>query len=172
MAKKKAASKKKSTSKKVSPIPKEYHSLTPSIVVKNCAEALEFYKKAFGAKERGRHYLPDGKTVMHAELKIGDSVLMLSDEMPQMQCLSPQTVGGASSSLYVYVSNVDRVFDQALKAGATPTMPVMDAFWGDRMGALTDPYGHMWSFATRKKNLTKKQMEKAGKEWFASMQSQ
>jgi uncharacterized glyoxalase superfamily protein PhnB len=146
--------------------------LTPTIVVKNCAEALEFYKKAFGAKEVDRHYLPDGKTIVHAQLKMGDSALMLSDEMPQMSCLSPQTVGGASSSLYVYVTNVDKVFDQAVKAGATPTMPVMDAFWGDRMGALTDPYGHVWSLATRKKNLSKKQIEEAGREFFTSMQAQ
>lgn len=168
MANRKARSKKK-TSAKVSPIPKGYHSLTPAIVVKNCADALEFYKKAFSAKERGRHYLPNGKTIMHAELKIGDSVLMLSDEMPQMQCLSPPSVGGASSSLYVYVKNVDKLFDQAVRAGATATMPVMDAFWGDRMGALTDPFGHMWSLATRKRNLTPKQMEKAGKEWLSSI---
>jgi uncharacterized glyoxalase superfamily protein PhnB len=163
---------KKSSPKKVSPVPKGSHTLTPALVVKNCADALEFYKKAFGAKEMSRHYLPDGKTIVHAALRIGDSALMLSDEMPQMHCLSPQSVGGASSSLYVYVKDVDRVFDQAVKAGATPAMPVMDAFWGDRMGALIDPYGHMWSLATRKKNLSKKQIEEAGREFFTSMQVQ
>ena len=154
---------------KVSPIPRGYRSLTPGLVVKNAKDAIEFYKKAFGAKEIHRMYLPDGKTIMHAELKIGDSQLMLSDEMPQMQCLSPQTVGGASSSIYLYVKNADKTFDQAVKAGATPTMPVMDAFWGDRMGGLTDPFGHNWGIATRKKNLTAKQMKKAGEEFMASM---
>jgi PhnB protein len=155
---------------KVSPIPKGYHTITPSIVVKNAEQAIEFYKKAFGAKESGRHYLPNSKTIVHAELKIGDSALMLCDELPDMKCFSPQTVGGASSSLFVYVKNVDKLFDQAVKAGATVTMPVTDAFWGDRSGGLQDPYGHMWMLATRKKNLSKKQMEKAGAEFFASQQ--
>lgn len=157
------------TMTKVSPIPRGYHAVTPGLVVKNAKDAIEFYKKAFGAREMHRMYLPDGKTIMHAELKIGDSHLMLSDEMPQMQAHSPQTVGGASSSIYLYVKNVDKVFDQAVKAGATETMPVMDAFWGDRMGGLTDPFGHMWAIATRKKNLTDKQMKKAGEEFMASM---
>ncbi|MGI0020342.1 MAG: VOC family protein [Nitrososphaera sp.] len=154
---------------KVSPVPRGYHSITAALVVKNADQAIKFYEKAFGAKMLRRMYLPDGKTIMHAELKIGDSHLMLSDEMPQMQALSPQTVGGASSSIYLYVKNVDKVFDQAVKAGATSTMPVMDAFWGDRMGGLTDPFGHMWAIATRKKNLTAKQMKKAGEEFMASM---
>jgi uncharacterized glyoxalase superfamily protein PhnB len=154
---------------KVSPIPKGYHTITAALVVKDADAAIKFYVKAFGAKELHRMYLPDGKTIMHAAVKIGNSQLMLSDEMPQMQCLSPQTVGGASSSIYLYVKNVDKVFDQAVKAGATSTMPVMDAFWGDRMGGLTDPFGHMWAIASRKKNLTTKQMKKAGEEFMASM---
>ena len=154
---------------KVSPIPKGYHSITAALVVKDADEAIKFYEKAFGAKVLYRMYMPDGKTVMHADLKIGDSHLMLSDEMPQMQALSPQSVGGPSSSVYLYVKNVDKVFDQAVKAGAKPTMPVMDAFWGDRMGGLTDPFGHNWGIATHKKNLTAKQMKKGQAEFFASM---
>lgn len=154
---------------KVSPIPKGYRNLTPSIVVKGASDAIAFYKKAFGAKELHRMYLPDGKTIMHAELRIGDSKLMLCDEMPEMHCFSPQTVGGASSSMYLYVKNVDRVFDKAVKEGARVAMPVMDAFWGDRNGSIIDPFGHVWGIATRKRNLTPKQTKKAGEEWMAQM---
>lgn len=157
---------------KVSPIPKGYRSLTPSIVVKGAADAIAFYKKVFGAKELSRAYLPDGKTIMHAELVIGDSKLMLCDEIPDMKCYSPQTVGGPSSSLYLYVKNVDNVFDKALKAGATVAFPLMDAFWGDRHGSIIDPFGHIWGIATRKRNLTPKQMKKAGEEWMAQMATQ
>lgn len=157
---------------KVSPIPKGYRSLTPSIVVKGASDAIAFYKKAFGAKEVGRYYMPDGKTIMHAELVIGDSKLMLCDEIPEMKCLSPQTMGGPSSSMYLYVKNVDRVFDKAVKAGATVAHPVMDAFWGDRNGGIIDPFGHVWGIATRKRNLTAKQMKKAGEEWMAQMAKQ
>lgn len=154
---------------KVSPIPKGYRNLTPSIVVKGASDAIAFYKKAFGAKELHRMYLPDGKTIMHAELRIGDSKLMLCDEMPEMHCFSPQTVGGASSSMYLYVKNVDRMFDKAVKEGARVAMPVMDAFWGDRNGSIIDPFGHVWGIATRKRNLTPKQMKKAGEEWMTQM---
>ncbi|HEX9677291.1 VOC family protein [Nitrososphaera sp.] len=157
---------------KASPIPKGYRTLTPSIVVKDADKAIAFYKKAFGAKELHRMHLPDGKTVMHAELQIGDSHLMMCDEMPDMKCYSPQSVGGVSSSLYVYVKNVDKVFDQAVKAGATVAMPVMDAFWGDRHGSVIDPFGHVWGLATRKRNLTAKQMKMAGEEWMAQMPKQ
>lgn len=155
---------------KVSPVPKGYHTITPNIVVKNAEQAIEFYKKAFGAKEGGRFYMPDGKTIAHATLKVGDSHFTLNDEMPEMKSLSPQSTGGPSGSLWLYVKNADKLFDQAVKAGATATMPVMDAFWGDRMGSLADPFGHVWSIASHKKNLTKKQMEKAGAEFFASQQ--
>lgn len=154
---------------KVRPIPKGFHAITPSIVVKDAEKAIEFYKKAFGAKEIGRHYMPDGKRIVHADLKIGDSHLMMTDEIPEMQCVAPPAGGLRSSSLYLFVKNVDKVFDQAVKAGATPTMPVMDAFWGDRAGNLLDPFGHMWMIATRKRNLTAKQLKKAGEEFMASM---
>ncbi|HEY7507491.1 MAG TPA: VOC family protein [Nitrososphaera sp.] len=166
------SSRKKVSSKKVSPIPKGYHSVIPSITVKNAEQAIEFYKKAFGAKEKGKFYMPNTRTILHAELRIGDSAVMLNDEMPEMKALSPPSVGGPSSSLYVFVNNVDKVFDQAVRAGATPAMPVMDVFWGDRMGQLVDPYGHVWMLATHKKDLSKKQVEKAGAEFFASMQKQ
>jgi PhnB protein len=175
MAKAKAKSRKKvkktsgAVKKKVEPIPKGYHSISPGLVAKNAVEALEFYKRAFGAKERNRNYMPDGKTLMHAELQLGDSVFMLSEEFPNMKVLSPQTIGGTSVSMYTYVKDVDKAFEQAVSAGGSVTTPVADMFWGDRMGQLIDPYGHVWTLATRKRNLSKQAMEKAAQEWAANM---
>jgi uncharacterized glyoxalase superfamily protein PhnB len=166
MAKKKANSR-----TKVSPIPKGYHSVTPGLAVRNAAEALDFYKKAFSAKEKMRMPGPDGK-IMHAEIVIGDSHIMLGEEMPEMNHLSPQALNGTPVNLYVYVKNVDKAFDQAVKAGATVTMPVMDAFWGDRHGALKDPFGHSWGLATRKRNLSAKELKKAAETWFAQQAKQ
>ncbi|NOJ26963.1 MAG: glyoxalase [Nitrososphaera sp.] len=157
---------------KVKPIPKGYHTLTPALSVRDADKAIEFYKQAFGAKERARYYMPDNKTIMHAELKIGDSILTLNDEMPEMKCFSPQSIGGTAVALYTYVPNVDKVFEKAVAAGATSTMPVMDAFWGDRCGQLIDPFGHVWFLATRKKNLTTKQLKKGQEEWLAQMSKQ
>ncbi len=169
MAKRKKKSSKKA---KIDPIPKGYQTVTTSIVVRNAAQAIDYYKKAFGAKEMFRMTLPDGNTVMHAELKIGDSVFMMGDEMPQMKSMSPQSIGGTSMSFYTYVKDVDKVFNQAVAAGATVAMPVTDMFWGDRMGQLMDPYGHMWSLASRKRNLSKKEMNRAAQEWMAQMAQQ
>jgi uncharacterized glyoxalase superfamily protein PhnB len=156
---------------KVSPIPKGYHTITPGLAVRNAAQAIDFYKKAFGAKEKMRMPGPDGK-IMHAELQIGDSPIMLGEENPQMNNLSPQSLNGTPVNLYVYVKDVDKVFDQAVKAGATVTMPVMDAFWGDRNGQVKDPFGHTWGIATRKRNLSEKEMKKAAEEWFAQQAKQ
>ena len=158
--------------KKVSPIPKGYHTVTPGLAVRNAAQAIEFYKKAFGAKEKARMYGPDGKTIMHAEIKIGDSHIMLGEEMPQMNHLSPQTLNGTPVNLYVYVKDLDKVFNQAVKAGATVAMPVMDAFWGDRNGQVIDPFGHKWGIATRKRDVSEKEMRKAAQEWFAQQAKQ
>lgn len=152
---------------KVNPIPKGYHSVTPGLAVRDAARAIDFYKKAFGAKEKMRMSGPDGKSVMHAELQIGNSKLMVGEEMPSMGHPSPQALNGTPVSLYVYVRNVDKVFEQAVKAGATVTMPVNDAFWGDRYGQVTDPFGHSWGIASRKRNLSEKQMRKAAEEFFA-----
>ena len=164
--------KKRSKSKKVSPVPKGFQTVTASLIVRNADQAIDFYKKAFGAKELFRMTIPNTNTIMHAEVKIGDSILMITDEMPQMKCLSPQSVGGTSTAFYTYVKDVDKVFNQALAAGATETMPLMDAFWGDRTGQLMDPFGHMWSLATRKQNLSKKEMNKAAQQWLAQMPQQ
>jgi len=155
----KAAKVAKKVSAKAQPIPAGYHILTPSIVVRGAAEAIEFYKKAFGAKEKYRMGGPGGK-IMHAEIKIGDSILMLADEIPEMGNKSPQSYGGSGSSILIYTKNVDALFQQAVAAGAKPVMPVGDQFWGDRYGQVTDPYGHVWQLATRKENLTPKQMAK------------
>jgi PhnB protein len=154
---------------RVNPIPKGYHSITPVLVVKGAEQAIEFYKKAFGAKELNRAYMPGGNIILHSEIQIGDSRIMLNDEFPEMNCKSPQSVGGASSALYVYVRDVEKIFAQAADAGAKVTMPLMDAFWGDRTGQLVDPYGHIWSFATRKRNLSQKEMQKAQQVWLAEM---
>ena len=116
------------------PIPDGYNSVTPTLTVRGAANAIEFYKKAFAAQEIMRFPGLDGKTIMHAELKIGNSKIMLSDEIPQMNCLSPQSVGGASSGIFLYVEDADSVFNKAASSGAKITMPIMDAFWGDRWG--------------------------------------
>jgi PhnB protein len=171
MAKKKSKAKAKVTATKVQPIPKGYHTVIPTLTVRDAAQALEFYKNAFGAKEKTRMPGPDGK-IMHAEIMIGDSHIMLGEENLQMNQLSPQSLNGTASGLYIYVNNVDKVFDQAVKAGATADMPVMDAFWGDRFGHVKDPFGHSWGIATRKRNLSAKEMKKAADEFFAQQAKQ
>jgi PhnB protein len=157
---------------KVRPIPKGYHTITPGLAVRNTAQAIDFYKKALGAKEKMRMPGPDGKTIMHAELQIGDSKIMVGEEDLRMNNPSPQSLNGSPIGLYVYVRDVDKVFNQAVKAGATVTMPVMDQFWGDRGGMITDPFGHKWWIATRKRDMSQKEMKKAGEEWFAQQAKQ
>jgi len=149
-------------------IPNEFHTITPHLIVSDAAKAIEFYKKALGAQEKDRFTMPDGKGVMHAELKIGDSVLMLGNEHPP-QCLSPKTRGGTSVSLSLYVENADAAFERAVKAGCTVKMPMSDQFWGDRYGQVEDPFGHQWSFATHKQDLTKEQIAENAKKFFAEM---
>ncbi len=143
----------------VKPIPDGYHTLTPFLTVRDAERAIEFYKNAFGAESRGVMKGPDGK-VMHAEIKIGDSVVMLSDEFPDFGSVSPQGLGGSPMGLHIYVDDVDSSFDRAVKAGAQVEMPVMDQFWGDRYGRLKDPFGHKWSIATHTKDLSMDEMKK------------
>jgi PhnB protein len=150
----------------VKPIPEGFHTLTPHLVVKGADQAIEFYKKAFGAKEVGRMPGPDGKTIMHADLIIGDSHLMLVDEFPDMGCLGPQSVGGSPVSIHIYVEDVDTFFKQALAAGAQEKMPLTDMFWGDRYGMVADPFGHTWSIATHKEDLTVEEITKRSKSAF------
>ncbi len=149
-----------------SPIPVGYHTLTPYLVVDGAAKAIEFYKQAFGAEVVSISPMPDSDRIMNAQLRIGDSMLMLNDEFPEYGSVGPQKLGGSCVSVHIYVVNVDEVFDQAVAAGATPTMPVSDTFWGDRFGALTDPFGHKWSIATHIKDMTIEDYEAGMKEAF------
>jgi PhnB protein len=141
----------------VKPIPDGYHTVTPYLIVKGAANALEFYKKAFGAIELFRMPGPDG-CVGHAEIKIGDSPIMMADEHPQMGYRGPQSLGGTTVSICLYVDNVDARFNQAVAAGATVFRPVQDQFYGDRSGTVTDPFGHVWTIATHKEDLTPEQV--------------
>ena len=138
---------------KAKPIPDGYHTATPYLIIKDAASAIEFYKKAFGATELLRMAGPDGK-VMHAEIKIGDSPIMIADEFPEMGARSPQSLGGSPVSILLYVEDVDALFSQAIAAGAKVLMPVKDQFYGDRSGGVTDPFGHVWYIATHKEDLT------------------
>ena len=148
-----------SSAQAVRPIPGGYHTLTPALIVHNAAEAIEFYKRAFGAQELGRMAAPDGQRVWHAELQIGDSRLMLGDEFPDMgDCRAPTSLGGTATSLHLYVEDADAVFQRAVDAGATVSMPLMDAFWGDRYGKLIDPFGHQWGIATRQEEVSEEEM--------------
>ncbi len=149
------------------PIPEGFRTVTPHLVIRNAAEAIEFYKKAFGAEELCRMPSPDGKTVMHAEIKIGDSVLMLCDEFPQMGAQSPQALGGSPVTVHLYVADVDQAYKRAVDAGATAAMPVQDMFWGDRYGKLTDPFGHHWSIATHTEDLAPEDIGKRAAEAFS-----
>jgi PhnB protein len=150
-------------------IPDGFHSINSYLVVRNAAKAIEFYKKAFGAEERFRMHGHDGKTIMHADLKIGDSVFMLTEESTEMKALSPESIGGSPVSMYVYVKDVDVVFNQAVSEGATVLNPVRDQFYGDRSGYLRDPFGHLWSIATHKKDLSPDELIKAGEAFFEEM---
>jgi PhnB protein len=152
----------------VKPVPEGFHTATPSLVVSDAAKAIEFYKKAFGAEERMMMPGPGGK-IIHAEIKIGDSIIFLSDEIPGMGGKSPQSVGGYTGGMYLYVPNVDEVFAQAVAAGGKPNGGVNDMFWGDRLGHFVDPFGHAWTVATHVADLTEQEMEKGAAEFYASM---
>jgi uncharacterized glyoxalase superfamily protein PhnB len=151
------------------PVPDGYHSVTPHLVVRDAHAALEFYKLAFGAEELVRHPGPDGRSIMHAELRIGDSNVMLSDEYAELDVWSPLSVGGTPVTLHLYVNDVDEAFGRAVRAGARVTMPLADTFWGDRYGQISDPFGHQWSLATRKVNLTAEEIVQGAREAFGTI---
>jgi uncharacterized glyoxalase superfamily protein PhnB len=153
----------------VKSIPVGYHTITPMLTVREVDKAIDFYKRALGADERMRFLGPDGKSIMHAELKIGDSIIMLGGEQPQKGCSGPQTLGGTPVSLYLYVEDVDKAFHHATSAGATVLMPVADMFWGDRCGQFTDPFGHKWFLATHKEDVTQEEMQKRAVQFCAQM---
>jgi uncharacterized glyoxalase superfamily protein PhnB len=155
--------------KPVKPIPDGYHSINPSLIIQGADKAIAFYNKAFGAQELFRMPGPDGKSIVHAEIKIGDTVVFLSDEMKEMGNHSPQSLGGSPVTLFMYVEDVDASFKRAVDAGATARMPPMDMFWGDRFGSLVDPFGHQWSMATHKEDVSPEEMAKRSKEAFANM---
>ena len=143
----------------VKPIPDGYHTATPYLIIKGAANAIEFYKKAFGATELFRMEQSGGK-IGHAEIKIGDSPIMLSDEHPEMKYLGPESLGGSPISILLYVDDVDAVFNGAVAAGAKEERPIEDKFYGDRSGTLVDPFGHTWHIATHKEDVSPEEMEK------------
>jgi PhnB protein len=159
-------------STKIQAVPQGFHTLTPHLVVRDAEKAIEFYKKAFGAELLGDvAKMPDGK-VMHAMLRIGDSFLMLNDEMPEHGALSPLSGGSSSVTIHIYTDKVDTAFDRATSAGAKVKMPLMDQFWGDRYGVVTDPFGHQWSLATHVKDLSPEEMKVGMEEAIAKMPPQ
>ncbi len=146
-------------SEKVKAIPEGFRSVNPYLCVSDAARAIEFYKEAFGATERMRMEAPGGK-IGHAEIQIGDSIIMLADEMPEMNFRSPQTLGGPTSHFMMYVEDVDARVEQAVKAGATLKKPVKDEFYGDRSGSVEDPFGHQWYISTHMEDVSREEMER------------
>jgi PhnB protein len=151
---------------KAKAVPEGFHTLTPHLTVRDADKALEFYKTALGAEVLGVARMPDGK-VIHASLRIGDSMLMLNDEFPEMGGLSPLSVGGTGVTIHIYTDNVDEAFNRAVAAGAQVAMPLMDQFWGDRYGMISDPFGHKWSIATHVKDMSQDEMQRAQDEAMA-----
>jgi PhnB protein len=145
-------------------VPDGYHSVTPYLIVKGAADAIEFYKRAFGASELMRMPSPDGR-IAHAEIKIGDSTIMLADEHPEMGYRSPQSLGGAGVSMMVYVERVDEVFKSSVANGAKELQPVKDQFYGDRSGTLRDPFGHTWTIATHVEDIAPDEMRKRAEQF-------
>ncbi|HVV50191.1 MAG TPA: VOC family protein [Polyangia bacterium] len=151
------------------PVPDGYHTITPVLTLNDTAAAIDWYKKAFGAEELGRNAGPDGK-IMHAEIRIGDSRIMMSD--PIMDGKGPKEYGGSPASIWIYVADADALYHRAVAAGAKSTMPIGDQFWGDRFGAVTDPFGYRWSFATRTEDLSPDEIQIRQAEFFKSMAAQ
>lgn len=150
--------------------PDGYHTATPYLIINGAAAAVEFYKKAFGATELFRMDAPGGK-IGHAEIKIGDSPIMLADEFPEMDARGPRSIGGTPVSIMLYVKDVDKVFNRAIAAGAKVKQPVQDRFYGDRNGNLLDPFGHVWTIATHKEDLTPKEVRKRAEAWMKTQSS-
>jgi PhnB protein len=152
------------------PIPEGYHTATPYLVIDGAAEAIDYYKNAFGAKERMRMEAP-GNRIGHAEIEIGDSLVMLSDAFPQSTTKAPTELGGTTAGVFLYVEDVDAVVKKAVDTGATVTMEVADQFWGDRFGSITDPFGHSWSIATHVEDVPPEEMAERAKTAMAAMAS-
>jgi PhnB protein len=153
----------------IKPVPEGMNTITPHLIMRNAVEAIDFYTKAFGAQVKGVHKTPDGK-VMHAELKMGDSMIFLSDEFPGMgSCASPKSLGGTCVTLNIYTNNVDQLFSQAVAAGVTVTMPLANQFWGDRYGQVKDPFGHSWSLGQHVEDVSPAELDLRAREVFAQM---
>ena len=148
----------------ITPVPEDFHTITPQMAVKGVAAAIDWYTKALGAHELLRHAAPDGTSIMHAELLLGDSRFFVVDEFPD-SVLSPSTLGGTTVTMHLYVRDVDALFNRAIDAGATPVMPVADQFWGDRYGILLDPFGHRWSIASRIEDLSPTKLQERARAW-------
>ncbi len=160
------------TTTPVKAIPKGFRTVTPHLSIREADKAITFYKKALGAKERMRFMAPDGKTIMHAELKIGNSIIFLGEENPERGCPSPLKTGGTTVALYLYVKDVDKAFARAMKAGATTKMAVADMFWGDRAGTIADPFGHQWTLATHKEDVPVEELHGRAGAFFKQMAGQ
>lgn len=152
------------------PIPEGYHTATPYLIVRGAGQAIEFYKRAFGATELLRMSAPDGR-IGHAEVKIGDSIIMLADETPEMCHRSPRTLGGSAVGLMLYVNDVDTVFNRAVGAGAKEQRAVANQFYGDRSGTLEDPFGHVWTIATHVEDVPPEDIKKRAQAYFEQQRS-
>jgi len=150
------------------PVPEGYHTITPYLAVDSAAEAIDFYQRAFGAQERVRMDGPGG-AIMHAELQVGDSMIMLSDPFPQSSTTPPKQLGGTSVSIFAYVENIDDVYKQAIDAGASSLMEPDDMFWGDRFGSVQDPFGHSWTIATHIEDVEPEEMQRRSEEFMSQM---
>lgn len=157
---------------KVKAVPKGFRTVNAYLTVDAGTRALEFYRKAFNAKEIGRMMYPDGQKLAHAEIKIGNTMVMLSDEAPEMDVRSPKSIGGTGLRLVLYVRNCDRVYKRALKAGATSRMEPADMFWGDRWSVVEDPFGHRWCICTHKEDVPPEEMARRSQDFFAKMSGQ
>ena len=149
----------------VSPVPEDFHTLTPHLTVRGVERAVDFYRRAFGAEELYRNLLPDGETVVHAELLVGDSRFFVRDEFPDRGVLSPLSLGGSPITLHLYVRNATAAFERAVRAGAEVLMPLIDTFWGDRYGMVRDPFGHTWSIASRIEDLSPAEIQERARAW-------
>lgn len=157
-------------SAQVNAIPEGFSTITPHMVIRNASDAIEFYKKAFGAEEIMRMPGPDGKSIIHAEIKIGNSMIMIVDEMPGFEeCLSPQKLGGTTVGLMIYCEDVDAMFKRAIDAGAKEMSKPMDMFWGDRHSKVSDPFGHVWEICKHIEDVSPEECGKRAVEWFANM---
>jgi uncharacterized glyoxalase superfamily protein PhnB len=152
------------------PNPQGRHSVVPNLVIRDCAKAVEFYKRAFGAQEVARYPSPDGKTVWHCELRIGDSSVFMNDEMPGMSQHAPTPQNPVPVTMWINVPDCDAAFKRAMQAGAKETMKPEDMFWGDRCAGVADPFGYLWSFATHQKDMTDEEIRRAGEEFARTMQ--